>query len=104
MIPLERNTTQVDTGISIRDVVMNEIIRHYNLPKEGILFQADHFTMPRTGPVPPAVASTKTFATALDANDLQPRTIVAAHSPRVATMNDLRATVEKETVKSASRN
>jgi len=74
------------------------------LPKEGILFEADHFAMPRTGPVPPAVSSTRTFAEALNAKGLSPHTIASAHSPRVGTMNDLRAAVEKETVKSASRN
>lgn len=30
---LERNTTQVDTGISIRDVVMSAIIQHHTLPQ-----------------------------------------------------------------------
>ena len=35
---LERNTTQVDTGISIRDVVMSAIIQYHTLPQpdEGI--------------------------------------------------------------------
>ena len=35
---LERNTTQVDTGISIRDVVMSAMIQHHTLPQadEGI--------------------------------------------------------------------
>jgi 5'-nucleotidase/UDP-sugar diphosphatase len=35
---LERNTTQVDTGISIRDVVMSAFIQHHTLPQpeEGI--------------------------------------------------------------------
>jgi 5'-nucleotidase len=35
---LERNTTQVDTGISIRDVVLSAFIRHHTLPQpdEGI--------------------------------------------------------------------
>ncbi len=30
---LERNTTQVDTGVSIRDVVMSAIIKYHNLPQ-----------------------------------------------------------------------
>jgi len=30
---LQRNTTQVDTGISIRDVVRNEIIQRSTLPQ-----------------------------------------------------------------------
>lgn len=33
---LQRNTTQVDTGISIRDVVRNEIIQNATLPQAGV--------------------------------------------------------------------
>ncbi|MSP54222.1 MAG: bifunctional metallophosphatase/5'-nucleotidase [Myxococcales bacterium] len=33
---LQRNTTQVDTGISIRDVVQNEIILRSTLPQAGV--------------------------------------------------------------------
>lgn len=33
---LKRNTTQVDTGISIRDVVKNEIIQRSTLPQAGV--------------------------------------------------------------------
>ena len=73
------------------------------LPEEGIMFQADHFAMPRTGPVPPAVSSTKTFAKALTSKNLRPTTILSAHSPRIGTMNDLQASLEKESVKSAAR-
>lgn len=59
------------------------------LPEEGILFEADHFAMPRVGPVPPAVTSTKTFAAALKKAGLSPRTLVSAHSPKPGTMEDL---------------
>ncbi|MDP6934217.1 MAG: 5'-nucleotidase C-terminal domain-containing protein, partial [Myxococcota bacterium] len=33
---LERNTTQVDTGISIRDVVMSRMIQYHELPQAGV--------------------------------------------------------------------
>ena len=59
------------------------------LPEEGILFEADHFAMPRVGPVPPAVTSTKTFAVALRKAGLKVKTIVSAHSPTPGSMNDL---------------
>ncbi len=59
------------------------------LPEEGILFEADHFAMPRVGPVPPAVTSTKTFAVALKKAGLSPKTLVSAHSPKPGTMKDL---------------
>lgn len=68
------------------------------LPEEGILFEADHFAMPQAGPVPPAVSSTRTFAAALQANDLAVEKILSAHSPRVGTMDDLHAALEKEAV------
>ena len=66
------------------------------LPEEGILFEADHFAMPVAGPVPPAVSSTRTFAEALGKLDLQVKKIASAHSPRLATMDDLRTALEKE--------
>lgn len=59
------------------------------LPEEGILFEADHFAMPRVGPVPPAVTSTKTFAAALKKAGLKARVLVSAHSPKPGTMTDL---------------
>ncbi|MCP4794122.1 MAG: bifunctional metallophosphatase/5'-nucleotidase, partial [Actinomycetia bacterium] len=33
---LERNTTQYDTGVSIRDVVREAITSYYTLPQEGV--------------------------------------------------------------------
>ena len=66
------------------------------LPEEGILFEADHFALPQAGPIPPAVTSTQTFAEALGRQELGVRMILSAHSPRVATMDDLRIALEKE--------
>ena len=66
------------------------------LPDEGLLFEADHFALPRVGPIPPAVTSTQTFAEALERRDLRVRRIASAHSPRVATMDDLRTALETE--------
>ncbi len=74
------------------------------LPEEGILFEADHFAVPAAGPVPPAVSSTRSFATALERIGIRPRMIASAHSPRVGTMDDLRAALDKEVVKAASTN
>lgn len=72
------------------------------LPGEGILFEADHFGLPQSGPVPPAVESTRTFAEALGRLDIEVERILSAHSPRVATMEDLEAALEAE-VFTASR-
>jgi len=66
------------------------------LPEEGILFEADHFTLPRVGPIPPAVTSTQTFAEALGREELGVKLIFTAHSPRAATMDDLRTALETE--------
>jgi glyoxylase-like metal-dependent hydrolase (beta-lactamase superfamily II) len=59
------------------------------LPDEGILFEADHFSVPRSGPIPPAVSSTKTFAKALERSDIEVKTLLSAHSSRVGTFEDL---------------
>ena len=66
------------------------------LPDEGILFEADHFALPRVGPIPPAVTSTKTFAKALARQDFEVTKILSAHSPRIGTMEDLRVALETE--------
>lgn len=66
------------------------------LPDQGILFEADHFALPASGPVPPAVSSTKSFAKALKKRGLKPTKIASAHSPRVATMEDLQAALDKQ--------
>lgn len=64
------------------------------LPEEGILFEADHFAMPRVGPVPPAVSSTRSFADALQKAGLDVKKIVSAHSPKPGTMDDLKRALE----------
>lgn len=66
------------------------------LPAEGILFQADHFGLPQAGPIPPAVPSTQSFAEAIARFDFDIEKILSAHSPRIATMDDLRAALEAE--------
>ena len=68
------------------------------LPEEGILFEADHFAMPQEGPPPPAVSSTKTFATALKEHGIRPKLIVSAHSPRPGTMEDLEGAINRDAV------
>ena len=73
------------------------------LPEEGILFEADHFALPANGSIPPAVSSTKTFAGALIEHGIDPEKMLSAHSPRVGTMKDLQAALEKEAVTVGSR-
>ncbi|MEO1035362.1 MAG: MBL fold metallo-hydrolase [Pseudomonadota bacterium] len=64
------------------------------LPDERILFEADHFAMPRVGPIPPAVASTRSFSKALASAKLKPARIASAHSPVLGTPEDLERSVK----------
>lgn len=73
------------------------------LPKEQILFEADHFSVPRSGPIPPAVTSTKTFAEALRRQDLAVQMYLSAHSPRVGTPADLQAALETKEYQASRR-
>jgi len=56
------------------------------LPEEGILFEADHFAVPRSGPIPPA----------LERLDLDVKALLSAHSPRVGTWEDLQTALRTE--------
>lgn len=66
------------------------------LPEEGIIFEADHFPQPLTGPLPPAVSTTLAFAKALDQLNLDWNKMVGAHSSRVGTPADLEYVVNKK--------
>ncbi|MFK8022161.1 MAG: MBL fold metallo-hydrolase [Pseudomonadales bacterium] len=69
------------------------------LPEHSILFEADHFGMPRSGPVRPAVESTRSFAKALKKHKLQPDIFASAHSPVTASMKDLKDALKKKPFK-----
>jgi glyoxylase-like metal-dependent hydrolase (beta-lactamase superfamily II) len=60
------------------------------LPEEGILFEADHFPNPTNGQMQPAQPVTKRLAEVIDKMGLDVKTIVGAHSPRLASIDDLR--------------
>jgi glyoxylase-like metal-dependent hydrolase (beta-lactamase superfamily II) len=64
------------------------------LPKEGLLFVADLFTIPVEGPIAPAGAATRQFAEKIQALGLQVQKIVPAHG-RVGTMDELRQVVSR---------
>jgi len=61
------------------------------LPDEKILFEADHFPQPATGPLPPAVPATVAFAAAIAQRNLDFEKIVGAHSSRVGSASDLQS-------------
>ncbi len=71
------------------------------LPKEGIVFEADHFPQPPSGPMPPAVPATVAFAAALERLELEYSKIVGAHSPRIASPADLEVMLSHPSASSA---
>ena len=73
------------------------------LPEEGILFEADHFTPPAAGPVPPATRSTRSFAEAIARNELAVTRIYTAHSGRAATLDDVLAALDAELFQASRR-
>ena len=60
------------------------------LPEEGILFEADHFPNPTNGRMQPAQPVTRSLAGAMDKLDMDVKLIVGSHSPRIASIDDLR--------------
>lgn len=71
------------------------------LPEEGILFEADHFPNPTNGRMQPAQPVTKRLAKAISEKGLDVKIIVGAHSPRVASIDDLRQALALSPVKVA---
>ncbi len=93
---LETSSRRVDV-LDLGATAHTEHLLVAYLPEEGILFEADHFSMPRVGPVPPAQMPTRTFAEALARKDLKVTKILSAHSPRAGTMEDLHTALGTET-------
>ena len=69
------------------------------LPEEGILFEADHFPNPTNGRMQPAQGVTKRLAEVIDTMGLDVKFIVGAHSPRIASIDDLRRSLALRPVK-----
>jgi glyoxylase-like metal-dependent hydrolase (beta-lactamase superfamily II) len=68
------------------------------LLEEKILFEADHFPQPLNGPLPPGVQPTRDLAAALKRLGLDFERIVGAHSSRLGTPADLKASLESQPV------
>jgi glyoxylase-like metal-dependent hydrolase (beta-lactamase superfamily II) len=71
------------------------------LPEEGILFEADHFPNPTNGQMAPAQPVTKRLAEAIDQKGMDVKIIVGSHSPRIASIDDLRRALAMSPVKIA---
>lgn len=81
-----------DREIRIIDVGPTQHSEHLlvaYLPKEGILFQADHFNLSNAGNIRPASKSTQDFAENIKSAKIKATKIFSAHSSQVATHNDL---------------
>ncbi len=88
-----------DRRIEIHDVGPTPHTEHLlvaYLPQQGILFEADHIAVPQTGPLPPAISNTKALDKAISDRDMRVGTIVGAHSPRVISIADMKAALERE--------
>lgn len=68
------------------------------LPEEGILFEADHFPNPITGRMPPAQPVTRHLAKEIKKRNMKVKHIVGAHSPRVASWEDMEAALKLKPV------
>jgi glyoxylase-like metal-dependent hydrolase (beta-lactamase superfamily II) len=71
------------------------------LPSEKIIFEADHFPQPRTGPLPPAVPATRAFAKALERLNLDYDKIIGAHSSRIGSPEELQAVIDRQPMTAA---
>jgi glyoxylase-like metal-dependent hydrolase (beta-lactamase superfamily II) len=88
-----------DRRIEIHDVGPTPHTEHLlvaYLPEQGIVFEADHIAVPQTGPLPPAISNTKALDKAMSDRGMRVSTIVGAHSPRVLSIDDMKAALEKE--------
>ncbi len=87
-----------DREVRILDVGPTEHSEHLlvaYLPKEGIVFQADHFGLASPGNIQPAGPATRSFADSLKRNNIKAKSILSAHSAIVATGSDLQSAIEK---------
>ncbi|MGJ8662930.1 MAG: MBL fold metallo-hydrolase [Marinicella sp.] len=93
-----RNFISGEREVQLIDIGPTEHTAHLliaYLPKEGIMFEADHFNIRTAGNVPPASPAARSFAAALKSNDIKVKSILSAHSPMVASMDDLKEAIKK---------
>jgi len=74
------------------------------LPEEGILFEADHFPNPTNGQMAPAQPVTIRMAEVIKEKGLDVKIIVGTHSPRIASIDDLRKALALSPVQVAQNN
>jgi len=65
------------------------------LPKQGIIFEADHFGAPAAGPMPPRTPNIEALVTSIKKRGLKVKFIASAHSNKVATFEQLMESYNK---------
>ena len=66
------------------------------LPKQGIIFESDHFNAPAVGPMPPRSPRLARLVQAIQERKLNVKKITSAHSPIVTTMQQLMESYNKK--------
>lgn len=65
------------------------------LPKQGIIFEVDHFGAPTSGPMPPRTPNIKRLVESIQQRGLKVKKITSAHSTVVATFEQLMESYNK---------
>ncbi|MEW6983141.1 MBL fold metallo-hydrolase [Colwelliaceae bacterium 6471] len=65
------------------------------LPKQGIIFEADHFGAPAAGPMPPRTPNIEALVNAINKRGLKVTKITSAHASTVATFEQLMESYHK---------
>lgn len=78
--------------VIIYDVGPTPHAEHFLLafvPSKGIIFEADHFFIPQSGPFGPRTSSLSAMVNAIQKNNLDVKIIASAHSAKTATFEDM---------------
>ena len=87
-----------DREVQVIDIGPTEHTEHLlvaYLPQEGIVFEADHFSLRSAGNVAPADPATRAFAQSLQRNKIKVKSILSSHSALIATGDDLQSALDK---------
>lgn len=93
LISSRKKEFEDDTGhVIIYDIGPTPHTEHFLLayiPSHGIIFEADHFFIPQSGPFSPRTANLSAMVEAIKDNSLSVKMIASAHSSKVANFEDM---------------
>jgi len=84
--------------LEIYDIGPTEHTEHFllaYLPKQGIIFEADHYGAPATGPMPPRTPNIETLVKSIQKHKLKVKKITSAHSTSTASFKQLMESYNK---------